>query len=71
MPDMHGVQGVFSEAFAAFAAFGSRVRHLHIHHANPEEAHLAIGSGILDFAAHADAIRALPHTMIMELIVDG
>ena len=26
----------------AFAAFGSRVRHLHIHDANPEEAHFAI-----------------------------
>jgi sugar phosphate isomerase/epimerase len=55
----------------AFAAFGSRVRHLHIHDATPEGPHLAIGVGNVDFAAHADAIRAFPHTMIMELIVDG
>ena len=55
----------------AFAAFGSRVRHLHIHDATPEEPHLAIGAGVVDFAAHVDAIRAFPHTMIMELTVDG
>jgi sugar phosphate isomerase/epimerase len=55
----------------AFAAFGPRVRHLHIHDAIPEEPHLAIGAGSVDFAAHADSIRAFPHTMIMELTVDG
>jgi sugar phosphate isomerase/epimerase len=55
----------------AFAAFGPRVRHLHIHDATPEEPHLAIGAGVIDFPAHADAIRSFPHTMIMELTVDG
>jgi len=55
----------------AFEAFGPRVRHLHIHDATPEEPHLAIGAGVVDFPAHADAIRSFPHTMIMELTVDG
>jgi sugar phosphate isomerase/epimerase len=55
----------------AFAAFGPRVRHLHIHDATPEEPHLAIGAGVVDFPAYADLLRAFPHTMIMEITVGG
>ncbi len=61
----------FRRDFGGVHSVRAAGRHLHIHDANPEEPHLAIGAGVVDFAAHADAIRAFPGTMIMEITVGG
>ena len=64
----------------AFGAFGPWLRHLHIHDATypptgrptaESRAHLELGAGIIDFAAHADLLRAYPHTMVMEIHPSG
>jgi len=55
----------------AFGAFGPWRRHMHIHDATEDRPHLELGSGIIDFAAHAGLLRAFPHTMIMEINVEG
>ena len=56
---------------AAFRAFGPWLHHLHVHDATEDQAHLEIGRGAIDFQAHADALRAHPHAMIMEINVGG
>ncbi|MCH7696386.1 MAG: sugar phosphate isomerase/epimerase [Proteobacteria bacterium] len=55
----------------AFGAFGPWLRHFHIHDATESRPHLELGAGAIDFAAHAGLLRAYPHTMIMEINVDG
>ena len=55
----------------AFVAFGPWLRHLHIHDATESQPHLELGAGIIDFAAHADLMRAYPHIMIMEINTGG
>ena len=55
----------------AFRAFGPWLRHMHIHDATQNDAHLEIGQGSIDFEPHADALRRYANTMVMEINVEG
>jgi len=55
-----------------FAAFGPRVRHLHLHdNRGAGDDHLPVGEGDIDFAKLFTLVRALPQPPTMTLEVNG
>jgi sugar phosphate isomerase/epimerase len=51
----------------AVAAFGSHLRHLHVHDCVDGEDHHEVGLGSLDLGRYTEALRRVPFTMALEV----